>query len=103
MDLVPYAVVLGGPANLSTGTPFTFGPSPTAQVSCNNPMSGLFADAGEKAPRGRRGSNHAGRRLTRRLGGKNGAPRINRWAPRIVPSGEGQQLVDRFATVINAR
>jgi hypothetical protein len=38
------AVVLGGPVDLSSGTPFTFGPSPTDQFSLSYPMSGLFAD-----------------------------------------------------------
>jgi hypothetical protein len=38
------AVVLGGPVDLSSGTVFTFGPSPTDQFSLSYPMSGFFAD-----------------------------------------------------------
>jgi hypothetical protein len=38
------AVVLGGPVDLSSGTPFTFGPSPSDQFSLSYPTSGFFAD-----------------------------------------------------------
>jgi hypothetical protein len=38
------AVVLGGPVDLSSGTPFTFGPSPADQFSLSYPVSGLLAD-----------------------------------------------------------
>lgn len=38
------AVVLGGPVDLSSGTPFTFGPSSTDQFSFSYPTSGYFAD-----------------------------------------------------------
>ncbi|HEY5206216.1 MAG TPA: PEP-CTERM sorting domain-containing protein [Roseiarcus sp.] len=38
------AVVLGGPVYLSSGTPFTFGPSAADQFSLSYPTSGLFAD-----------------------------------------------------------
>jgi hypothetical protein len=38
------AVVLGGPVDLSSGTPFTFGPSSADQFSLSYPASGFFAD-----------------------------------------------------------
>jgi hypothetical protein len=38
------AIVLGGAVDLSSGTPFTFGPSSADQFSLSYPMSGLFAD-----------------------------------------------------------
>ena len=38
------AVVLGGPVDLSSGTPFTFGPSAADQFSLSYPTSGYFAD-----------------------------------------------------------
>jgi PEP-CTERM motif len=38
------AVVLGAPVDLSSGTVFTFGPSPTDQFSLSYPVSGFFAD-----------------------------------------------------------
>jgi hypothetical protein len=38
------SIVLGGPVDLSSGTPFTFGPSPTDQFSLSYPNSGFFAD-----------------------------------------------------------
>jgi hypothetical protein len=38
------AVILGGPVDLSSGTPFTFGQSPANQFSLSYPMSGYFAD-----------------------------------------------------------
>jgi hypothetical protein len=38
------AVVLGGPVDLASGTPFTFGPSAADQFSLSSPTSGFFAD-----------------------------------------------------------
>ncbi len=38
------AVVLGGPVDLSSGTPFTFGPDAADQFSLSYPSSGFFAD-----------------------------------------------------------
>jgi hypothetical protein len=38
------AVVLGGPVDLSSGTPFTFGPSAANQFSLSYPASGFFAN-----------------------------------------------------------
>jgi hypothetical protein len=38
------AIVLGGPVDLSSGTPFTFGPSAGNKFSLSYPTSGLFAD-----------------------------------------------------------
>jgi hypothetical protein len=38
------ALVLGGPVDLSSGAPFTFGPSSTDQFSLSYPTSGFFAD-----------------------------------------------------------
>jgi hypothetical protein len=38
------AVVLGGPVDLSSGTPFTFGPDAADQFCLSYPTSGYFAD-----------------------------------------------------------
>jgi hypothetical protein len=38
------AIVPGGPVDLTSGTPFAFGPSPTDQFSFSYPVSGFFAD-----------------------------------------------------------